>query len=289
MANILVTGANGTIGNATVRALCEAGKKPRAGVRNIEKGAPLRALGAEVVSFDFSDPQGMRRALDGVEGMLLVTPFVEDSVPLVKAALAAAKDAGVAFILRLSGLGADPDSSAPLARQHGIGERILHESDIASSTIRSNFFMDNFINFAGTTIKNQQAIYGAAGAGKVAFVSSRDVGQVAAAILSSPAKHTGRRYELTGPAAIDHHEAARTISSTLGREVRYVDLTAQQLEASLRQQGVPDFAVQGLMFLEHVKAQGWAATVTPAVGEITGRAAEPFEAFVRREAKRLAS
>lgn len=289
MAKILVTGANGTIGNATVRALREGGKEVRAGVRNIEKGAQLRELGAEVVPFDFGDPEGMRRALEGVEGMLLVTPFVEDSVPLVKAALAAAKDAGVTFILRLSGLGADPDSPAPLARQHGIGERLIHESGIASSTIRSNFFMDNFINFAGATIKSQQAIYGAAGAGKVAFVSSRDLGRVAAAILSSPAKHAGKRYELTGPAAIDYHEAARTISGALGKEVRYVDLTAEQLEASMRQQGVPDFAVQGLMFLEHVKAQGWAATVTPAVEDITGGAAEPFEAFVRREAKRLAS
>lgn len=148
--------------------------------------------------------------------------------------------------------------------------------------------MDNFINFAGATIKSQQAAYGAAGAGKVAFVSSRDVGQVAAEILSSPAKHAGKRYELTGPAAIDHHEAARTIGSALGKEVRYVDLTAEQLEASMRQQGVPDFAVQGLMFLEHVKAQGWAATVTPAVQDITGRAVEAFEAFVLREAKRLA-
>jgi uncharacterized protein YbjT (DUF2867 family) len=287
MAKILITGANGTIGTATVRALRAAGAEVRAGLRSPEKGGLLRELGADIVPFDLSAPATLRSALDGVERMLLITPFVEHATELVTAAVEAAKEAGVSFLLRLSGLGADAESPALLARQHGVGERIVRDSGIAAAVIRPSFFMDNLINFSGASIKAEGAIYGAAGDGKVAFLSSRDIGRVAATILGNPEERAGKTYVLTGPSALDHDQAARALGAAIGKEVRYVNLAPEQLAAGMRQRGLPEFAVEGLVFLERVKAQGWASGVTSSVADITGRTPETLAEFLSREAHRL--
>ena len=288
MTQILITSANGTVGTATIRALRAAGVAVRAGLRSPEKGQALAELGAEVVRWDYTAPETMRSALADIDRLFLVTPWVPEMTDLVAAAVQAANQAGVKFVLRSSGAGANPDAPVALPRQHGIGERLVRESGIPAAVIRPTFFMDNLINYAGATIRVEGAFYGAANDGKVAYISSRDIGRVAAAILQEPAEHQGKLYELTGPQALTEAEAAERLAAALGKPVKYVNLTPDQLAGGLRSHGVPDFMVEGLVFLESVKAQGWAAQVSPAVAQITGRPAESLSDFLRREAQRLA-
>ena len=64
---ILVTGASGGIGGATVRQLCEAGADVIASGRNKKKlGCLSQDTGCRILLFDLEDEESIREALDGI-------------------------------------------------------------------------------------------------------------------------------------------------------------------------------------------------------------------------------
>jgi len=67
---VFVTGATGVIGPATVRGLVAAGHDVRAVARTDEKAALVKQLGAEAVAVDLFDPDAVRAAVAGSEGVL---------------------------------------------------------------------------------------------------------------------------------------------------------------------------------------------------------------------------
>jgi uncharacterized protein YbjT (DUF2867 family) len=283
MSKILVTGATGTIGKEVVRALRAKNLSVRAGARTPEKLEALKKLGAEVVALDFNDPASVQSAFEGVDRVFLLTPFVESPVELAKGAIAAAKKAGVRFILRMSAAGADPNAPAVLPREHGIIENLVKDSGIPWAVIQPSFFMDNFFNYSGDSIKGQSAVYGASGTGKVAYVSSADVGAVAAEILANPEKHASKSYLITGGEAVTDEQAVRTLSEVLNREIKLVNMPAKDYEAALRSAQLPNWMVENLLFLESmVKAQGWAEATVTTVKDVTGREPERLRSFFER-------
>lgn len=64
---VLVTGANGHLGNNLVRLLISKGYQVRASVRNIKNTKPFEGLDCEVVQADITDKISMVHALRGVE------------------------------------------------------------------------------------------------------------------------------------------------------------------------------------------------------------------------------
>lgn len=283
MSKILVTGATGTIGRQVALALARDGVPVRAAVRDPAKAADLAEAGVELVSLDFSDPQRVAAAFDGVDRLFLLTPFVEHPMPMIDAVLTAARAAGVRHIVRLSAAGADASSQFALAREHGEIEAAVQHSGAGWTILQPTFFMDNLVNFGGAqTIAAEGRFYGAAGEGKSSYVSSADVGAVAATILRDPDPHHGRTYVLTGGEALSNHELAALVGELRGEPVTYVDLTLEQQRAGLEQQGVPGWMIDGFVGLEAVKRAGWAEAVSPVVQTILGRAPETYRTFLQR-------
>ncbi len=283
MSKILVTGATGTIGRQVTLALASAGADVRAAVRDVAKAQDLAEAGAQLVQLQWDDPASIHAAFAGVERLFLLTPFVEDPSPMVDAAIAAAREAGVKHLVRLSAGGADPSSDFALAREHGRNEEAVKQSGIAWTILRPNFFMDNLVNFgAAQTIKAEGRIYGAAGDGKASWVSSTDVGEAAAAVLRDPAAHAGQTYPLTGEDSVSNSQLAALLGDRLGREIAYVDLTLEQQRDALAKQGTPAWMVDAFVGLENIKRSGWAAEVSPAVRQLVGRPPESLQAYVDR-------
>ena len=289
MPNILVIGATGTIGTQVVAALRERGAEVRAGVRDPAKATALRELGAQLVRFDYADPSSYAAALDGIERVFSLSPFSADFEHVLAPFAASLREAGIAHVVRISASGADPASPLELGRRHAAAEAAIRDSGVAWTILRPTFFMDNFINFAGASVREQGTFYGASKDQPVAYVSTRDIAEVAAEILLAPSEHAGQTYALTGPSAVRDTEVAQTLSEALGREVRYIDLSPDQISAGAMQQGAPAWRAEALAGLETVKAQGWAAEVSPAVAQVLGREGERFDAFVTRNLDRLAS
>ncbi|MGH3932715.1 MAG: hydroxylase, partial [Pseudonocardiaceae bacterium] len=71
---------------------------------------------------------------------------------------------------------------------------------------------------------------------KSAIIHEADIASVAATALTTDG-HAGQEYWLTGPQALTPPEKVRTISDVLGREVRYVELTKDEIVMQWRQTG----------------------------------------------------
>ena len=65
----LVTGATGKIGNAVAKRLADRGDEVVALVRNVAKARELLPAGVELARGDVTDPESLRRAVEGAEGV----------------------------------------------------------------------------------------------------------------------------------------------------------------------------------------------------------------------------
>lgn len=112
--------------------------------------------------------------------------------------------------------------------------------------------------------------------------------EVCLAALDDPAGragdgHDGRTYELTGTVALDMAAAAATFGEVLGRRVTYVDVSAHDLAAMIREQdpAVTDEELE-VSVLCHLRAwrDGGADLVTDTVTALTGRPATSLRAWI---------
>ena len=233
---LLVTGASGNVGRHVVRALEGLDVRVRAAGRHPQ--GLNTGFGAEVewVALDVTDPVTWPDAVAGVNGMFLMRPpavaNVEDTInPLIDAAIAA----GVTRFVLLSVAGADRLRFLPHARI----EKHLMKCGAGWTFLRAGFFAQNLGDAYRRDICEDERIHVPAGGGKVAFVDTRDIAELAATILVEPEGHLGRAYHLTGPEALDFHTIAARLSQVVGRPVRYDPAGALEYARHLRRQGLP--------------------------------------------------
>ncbi len=78
---LLVTGATGKVGNAVARKLAERGDDVVALVRNAAKARELLPTGVELATGDVTDPESVRRAMEGVDGVFNCMGLFEQWFP----------------------------------------------------------------------------------------------------------------------------------------------------------------------------------------------------------------
>jgi uncharacterized protein YbjT (DUF2867 family) len=276
---ILVTGATGNLGGAVAEALAARGFRVKAASRHPEKVAAKAAV--EAVALDFEDPNTFDGALAGVEGAFLIAPPMDPEAPAkLKPLIEKAKTAGIGHVVFTSALGVDQNEQAPLR----VIERALMTSGIRYTILRPNFFMENFsTGFVAPMIKHNGGIFLAAGDAKTSFISTRDIAEVAA--IAFAAQHHGKEYNLTGPEALDHTQAAGLISEAVQKEIAYHALAEEAMLQGARDNGMPEPAVQYMAVLYAVVRAGYMAAVTDDVERVTGHKPVTFAEFVRANVK----
>lgn len=261
---LAITGSTGALGGLVAPALADIG--PRLIVRDPSR-AP--ALGLDVHTATYADRLASRAALEGVEVLFMVSA-AESATRREehRSFIAAAAEAGVRHVVYTSFSGAAPDATFTLGRDHHDAEVALHESGMAFTVLRDNFYLDVLPLFA-----TDGAIRGPAGDGAVAAVARADVADAAVAVLRAPAEHVGATYTLTGPEALTLTEvAART-------GLRYVPETLDEAYAS-RRAAYPDAAdwqLDAWVSTYTAIADGSCATVTDDVRRLTGHPARTLE------------
>jgi uncharacterized protein YbjT (DUF2867 family) len=274
----LVTGASGQLGHATTQALAARGFRVKAASRHPENLA--FGPNVEPIRFDYDTPATFQSALAGVQGVFLVAPPMDAQAHTRLAPfLQAAQQAGIGHLVLASALGIDQNEQAPLR----ILEHAVMDSGIPWTILRPNFFMENYsTGFIAPMIRDGNGIFLAADAAKTSFIATRDIAEVAEAAFEQGL--TGKAFNLTGPEALDHTEAARLISETTGRAIAYHPLTEEAMLQGARDNGMPESAVQYLALLYSVVRAGYMAALTPDVEAVTGRKPTSFAEFAKAAA-----
>jgi uncharacterized protein YbjT (DUF2867 family) len=274
---ILITGATGRVGGATVQYLSRRGLALRALIRSPSQAASVAAPGVETVIADLAEPHSLDAALEDVDAALLVSPLDPRQVELQGNFIEAAKRAGHVHIVKVSGLGTALDSPVRSGRWHAQIEKHLEESGLQFTHLRPPFFMQNILRFAPVIRANNEFV-GALQQGKVAMIDIHDIAAVAGTILTTD-DHAGKACVLTGPEALSYQEVARRISRILGRKVTYKDIPLEAMRERLRASGMPEWHVEVQIDFSTALSAGQAATVNNVVAAVTGRPPRTFERF----------
>ena len=172
-------------------------------------------------------------------------------------------------------------------RQHWLAEQALSWSGLSVVHVRPTAFLQHFffLAWAAESIAHDGTIRLPFGAGRTSPVDVRDVAEVIATVLASPAGHVGKVYELTGPKSQDGHGLAAEYAAALGRPVAYVDVPfAEWCDQELRTRGLPEYVAEHLMTMAKLHAANRYDRLTHDVEAITGRPAASVRDFVARNA-----
>lgn len=279
---ILVTGATGTNGSEIVKRLAAQNVPVRAMVRDRNRANAIALPNVEVVEGDFDRPETLLSALSGVDRAFLVTNSSEHAEAQQLAFVDAAKQSGVAHIIKLSQFAADADSPVRFLRYHAAVEAAIQSSGIAYTFLRPNLFMQGLLNFK-STIVTQNAFYTAIGDAKVSLIDVRDIADAAIAALTKTG-HEGKIYDLTGPQALTHTEAAHYLSNAIGRNITFVDIPPEMMLETLLSVHFPTWQAEGLIEDYAHYRRGEASVVASGVQDATGKAPRSFETFAHNYA-----
>lgn len=276
---ILVTGATGNVGGAVTANLIAMGASVRTLVRDESKAQSLKDSGIEVVVGDLEKPETLDVAFRGVDKVFLLTAVGPQAVTQASNGIAAAKRAGHPYVVRLSAVKAAPDSPTRIGRQHAETEAELKASGLPYTILRPHFYIQNTM-LAAQTVASAGVIYMPFKNGRLGMIDIRDIGAVAAKVLTSDG-HQGKTYTLTGPASISFHDVAAGLSKALGKEVNYRDVPLEAGREAMLGMGLPEWTADAYSEYFKVYSEDWGDFTTNDVEEITGKPARSYETFAR--------
>ncbi len=261
-APVLVLGGRGKTGRRVASRLEAAGVPVRIGSRS---GTP---------PFDWEDSSTWGAALDGARAVYITYQpdlAVPGALETVRAFFAQALDKGVTRQVLLSGRGEEEAEAA---------EQALRESGAQWTVLRASWFAQNFSEDFLLDAVNEGTVMLPVGAVGEPFIDVEDIAEVAVAALTDP-RHVGQLYELTGPRLMTFEQAVSEIGTASGREIGYVQITPEEFEGGLKQQGLPEEMVALVMYLFTQVLDGRNAQLADGVQRALGRAPRDFTEYAQ--------
>ena len=277
--HILVTGATGTVGREVVNALRKQGSDFVAGVRNENKAKDILGPNTYTAYFDFEQPATFERATQNVDRVFLLGPPINPQLDeLVNSFINHLDKRGIRRIVYLSALGAESLEGLPF---HANVERKLKHLNTDWTILQPSFFSQNFRNYEYENITERSITYMPAGEGKAGFVDVRDIGEVAAKVLTNDA-HIHQTYVLTGPEALSYHQAAQLLTEVLGKSVHYPAPDPDTFASALMVTGAPNFVAEYMNEIYGLIRDGKADHVSNTVERIVGRSPTSLREVLQR-------
>jgi uncharacterized protein YbjT (DUF2867 family) len=263
------TDASGEVGRRVAERLARLGCRQRLMVQHPSE--PPQFPGAEVTAITgYVDAEPLQRAMAGIQTLFLI-PVKEqpERVRLHQSTVDAALAAGVERIVYSSFLGAAPDATFTLARDHYATEEYIRSTGVAFTFLRGSAYLEVIRWLIGT----DGVIRGPAEDGRFAPVGRDDMADTAVAILASGSAHDGKTYDITGPEVLSLQQIADEFTRVAGRPIVYVNETLEEAWASRRAYGAPDWQVEAWVTTYLQIARGELDVVTDTVPRLTGHPA----------------
>ena len=233
MATVVVFGGGGFLGRRLVDRLTAEGMTVRVAVRHPDRARiELRSGGFErvtVVPADVRDQASVAAAIAEADAVVnAVSAYVEKGgvtfeAVHVRGAENVAREAaaaGVARLVLVSGIGADPDSSSPYIRARGRGELIIRQAFPGATIVRPGAMFGPGDALFGTLAALARLLPAlpliGGGSTRLQPIFVEDVAEAISSILSDPGT-VGRTYELAGPKVYTLHELVNMTLQLMGK------------------------------------------------------------------------
>ncbi|MGH8876019.1 MAG: NAD(P)H-binding protein [Stackebrandtia sp.] len=268
---IVVVGATGGLGSATVEHLLKRVPAGRIGVsvRDVAKARHFADRGVRVRHGSYEDPAALRDSFAGAEQVLVVSGNdpAADLVSLHRNAVEAAVAAGAQRILYTSQHAAVPGNPYPPSQIHIATETILAESGVAWTALRNGAYgtLDLVLGpwqQTGEIAQPQD--------GPVPYTDRADVAEATAIILAGDRSFDGP-VTLTAPTAVTFDEFARIASDLTGRAIGRTVLNDEQWVADQIATGVPEQMARFMLTWYQASRAGCFAQADPLLAELLGR------------------
>ena len=250
MATVVVFGGGGFLGRRLVDRLTAEGMTVRVAVRHPDPARiELRSMGLErvtVVPADVRDQASVAAAIAGADAVVnAVSAYIEKGgvtfeAVHVRGAENVAREAaaaGVARLVLVSGIGADPDSSSPYIRARGRGELIVRQAFPGATIVRPGAMFGPgdalFCTLAALARLLPALPLIGGGSTRLQPIFVEDVAEAISSILSDPGT-VGRTYELAGPKVYTLHELVNMTLQLMGKRRLLVPIPFAVAEVQAR-------------------------------------------------------
>lgn len=268
---IFVTGATGTVGQHIVEQLVERGVGVRALTRYPEKTVFPKEV--EFVKGDLMHPETFKDALEGVDGLYLISSSDKLGADLNTnpEIIDLAEQAGVKKVALLSVYG-DEDL-----------QKAIRKSSLDWTLIQAVGFMANALEMNGwkESISKNEAIKELGLYERGAIIHEEDIASVFVSVLLEDGHHK-KTYTLTGPEALSPAEQFEIMSEVLEKEIQYEELPVEEARKNWKEEGYTEEDIE--FFIEMaLNTPEIGYTVVPTVEEITGKPAKTFRKWVQEK------
>ncbi len=285
---VLVTGATGATGRATVSELSARGANVHALVHKADaRSERLARLGAKIVEADLLDFSSVRAALEGVGRAYFVFPIVPGIIQATACFAQAASEVGLEAVVNMSQISARREAKSNAARDHWIAERVFDRSGIAVTHLRPTFFAEWLLYFARLIVRDGSLKLPFSG--RHAPISAEDQARVISAILMDPGPHRNQTYSLYGGEELSYAEMTEVMSQVLKRQIRYEQVDFDIFERVLTAMGRGPFLVQHLREVAVDHRNGIFAGKNDIVEKLTGRKPQSLREFLLKNKEAFAS
>ena len=283
---ILVTGATGNLGKATINSLLNKGISANhiaALVRDESKSAEFKSKGIQVRIGDYQNFESLKSAFGDVDKLLLISSSAEiaQRYEQHKNVINAARESGVNHIIYTSFDMKDLRGSimAGDVQYHADTSDYLKEIAVPYTLMDNTLYADMIPVICGKNIlKNGISI--PAGVGKVPFLPITEMAEALAVVLTTPG-HENKEYVIAAEHAFSFAEIAGIISEITGTTIAYNQTEVTAYVAQLVQLGVSDDDAAYLARFAGAIARGEFDTNKSDVKQLLGRATVSLSDFLR--------
>jgi uncharacterized protein YbjT (DUF2867 family) len=242
MKTYLVTGATGATGAPAVQQLLEKGHHVNAFVhREDERSQKLKDLGATIFVGDALKLKELRPAMKGVDGAYFCYPLTNGLVEAAAIFAQAAKEENVKIVVNMSHKQSRPDARSQATLNHWLSEQVFNWSGVPTTHLRVTFFAQ-WMLYTAALIREGRYLTPFDADSRFAPIAASDISKIIVGILINPEAHANKVYPIHGPIEYSHQELADVLAKTLGKEVRFEQVSPDEFVKTLGWDGDPSYA-----------------------------------------------
>ena len=246
--------------------------------REDDRSQTLKELGAEIVVGDMLNIEDVRGAMRDVDGAYFCYPLTQGAVEATAIFAQAASEHNVKQVVYMSKRQSRPHARSPATLNHWLSEQILNRSGVPTAHLRVNLFSE-WMLYAAPVIRAGRYLTPFDPESRFVPIAAVDIARVVVEILENPEAFGTKVIPITGPVEVSHIELSSTLARTLGKEIRFEQVSPDEFVKVLGLDGDPAFAAH-FKAIKVDQQEGLLPGVDKSAAEIVGQPLRTPEQFI---------